>query len=169
MFPNKAVCELLHATRSRLRRLSIEAQKHEEVLAHERLDHRACQEALQFERDRREESDELAGRLFNLIGEAGEVADNLRIQLMQAKGIQYPLPFDCWPQWSTMGLLMELHLMKSKTIILEQIVLAGHHETRAAAELLREIGKNHELQMRLHGLETRLRCNQWLDYQLQHR
>jgi hypothetical protein len=140
------------------------AREHQEILAQEQLQHRACQEELRFERERREEADLLVGRLFELIGQAGEIADNLRIQLMQAKGIQVPSALDCWPQWSTMGLLIELHLARSKAKILEEIVLSGQRETKTATELLREIARNHELQMKLLGLETRLKCNQWLHH-----
>jgi hypothetical protein len=162
------VRELLKAARWSLQRFAIEAREHQEVLAEERLEHRACQEALQFERERREEADNLVGRLFELIERAGEIADNLRVQLMQAKGTHVPSPFDCWPQWSTMGLLIELHLAKSKAKVLEQVVLSGERETGTAAELLREIAKNHQLQMRLLGLESRLKCNQWIDCHLYH-
>ena len=82
---------------------------------------------------------------------------------MQVKGSHVPSPFDWWPQWSTTGLLGELHLAKSKAKILEQVVLSGDQETRTTAELLREIAKNHKLQMRLLGLESRLDRNRWLD------
>jgi hypothetical protein len=89
---------LSHLASRRQERLTIEVHEQRERLAEERLEHRACQEALQFECERREEADNLVGRLFELMGQAGEFADNLRIRLMHAKGIQVPSPLDCRPQ-----------------------------------------------------------------------
>jgi hypothetical protein len=158
---DRSVCELPNVTPYSLRRLNTKAWEQQEILARERLEHRACQEELQFERDRRQEADNLVGRLFELIEQAGEIADNLQIQLMQ--GTRTPSGVNCW---STAQVLMELHLAKSKAKILEQIVLSGQRETETAGQLLREIEENHQLQMRLLGLETRLKCNQWLDCHL---
>jgi hypothetical protein len=66
----------------------------QELLAEERLEHRACQEGLRFKRERREETDNLAGRLLQFLARAGRITDNLRIQLRQAKGVGVPSFFD---------------------------------------------------------------------------
>lgn len=99
---------------------AIEVKQHQELLAEERREHRACQEAFQFERERREEADNLVGRLFELLEEAGGIADDLRIQLIPAKGVRVPSPLDCWPRWSTMGRVTALG--GNESIVVNEVI-----------------------------------------------
>ncbi|KAI9768258.1 MAG: hypothetical protein M1840_005088 [Geoglossum simile] len=124
--------------------------KCQNALEEERLEHRACKEALQFESDRRGETDRCLECAYVVAQQAGEIADSLRSEVAKLKGNQLvDDTYDPKPAPSTVNLLLDLSVARRKADVFQGIANADNPAAFSDTQMLKILDENGDLQQRI--------------------
>ncbi|KAI9766700.1 MAG: hypothetical protein M1840_006344 [Geoglossum simile] len=123
-------------------------------LEDERLEHRGCKEALQFEKNRHDEADRCVECAYDVARQAGEITDSLRSENAKLKGNQLADDtVDSKPAPSTADLLFDLSIARKKADVFQGIANANDPAAFSEVQILKVMDENDDLQRRLHDAE----------------